>query len=364
MSCFNLPEVNAKLVPINLDKSPFLDRWKENFHSKIVPALSSYIQLETYQPNYYLRITSIVFSVLVTLTLLIALITSLQAQGVALTLYSIIAAILIPVVLLSGGLYVLHKISRKVDVLSGSVIKVFEKRKWAPISLSYQDAENHIAVQNKGSFVDLSTLDANGSGTALVYFYPSAIDFRVLTFIFPLFALPILMICKMCYNCIRFLVIPFYILFKILVQFFHKIEMRGRDSFLVSDIVREMRRSLANFLKAPFYAAASMISLFYGLLDPLSGRVMYACVERDWNDDVIRSRGIWLMQPQHNFQFEGGGTRHGLGQFSYYLMGCFQPIGMLFFKKGHIVYGAHTSSQYYTDKELFLYPGVAVVSSP
>ncbi|WP_284442481.1 hypothetical protein [Chlamydia gallinacea] len=366
MSCFNLSEVNAKLVPLNFKNIANVEKslWKEKFCSHVIPSLSPYVNVERYSPSYSLRIAYIALSLLVTLALLATLIGSLQLQVFSITGISISIAVLLPLILISGGIYVLYRLSQKVDVLSGTVIKPFGERHWVPMPLSFFTKNNSgvLCMLDRGGYADLSTLDSNDSGVALVYQYPGEVDMRVPMFLFPLIAAPFVAIFRICYNLIRFLVIPFYILLQVFVQSFKSnSKILECDRFIAKDIAREMGRSLANALRAPFYATASMITVLYGLLNPLSGRVAYSCLERAWNDDVIRSRGIWLVCPEHNFQFEGGGSRLGLGQFSYYLMGCFQPCALLYFKDGEIVYGTRPSSQYYSGQELFVYPGLSIV---
>ncbi|AAP05238.1 hypothetical protein [Chlamydia caviae] len=368
MSCFNLPAVNAKLTPVKSSNFPNQEDWKNTFQTKVTKNSRTHLNLQKYQANRQTRVVILALSVLITLVLLAMLLSTLQLQAFVMTWVSIIVAVAIPTILLTGGMYILHRISKKVDVLSGTVIKPFGNRIWAPMPVCYYSKPKE--GQKEGAqemvqegHIDLSTLDETQSGVALVYYYPEGVDYRIPTCVFPLIATPFLVLVKMVYNLIRFIVVPFYILLQMVIQCFSKKDISIEDRFVFKDIVREMGRSLVNMLRAPFYGTASMMTVFYGLLNPLGGRVAYACVERDWNDEVIRSRGIWLAVPQHNFQFEGGGSRQGLGQFSYYLIGCFQPISMFLFKDGHIVSGAHTSVQYYPDAHLPVYPGIAVVTA-
>lgn len=195
-------------------------------------------------------------------------------------------------------------------------------------------------------YTDLSTLDASGSGVALVYLYPKVVENRVPMFVFPLIGIPMFVLGRMIYNIIRSVVIPFYILLRMLIErCLHK-EIRKEERFIFSDIFRETIRSLWNIIKAPFYGSAYYMALFYGLLNPLAGRIAISCLERDWNDDIIRSRSLWLIIPQRYFSFEGGGRRSGLAQHAFYSMGCFQPFALLSFKNGEVVSGGRTSLQY------------------
>ncbi|MEF9519985.1 hypothetical protein SBV45_04270 [Chlamydia crocodili] len=369
MSCFNLPTVNEKLAPVRSSSFPDQEEWKNTFQTKLTKNSHTHLDLEKYQANRQTRVALLALSVLITLVLLAMLLGTLQLQAFVMTWVSVVVAVAIPTILLTGGMYILHRISKKVDVLSGSVIKPFGNRIWAPMPVCYysipkEGEKENIQERVHESHIDLSTLDATNSGVALVYYYPDGVDYRIPTFVFPLIATPFVVLIKMIYNLIRFIVIPFHILLQMVIQYFSKKDISIEDRFIFKDIVREMSRSLVNMLRAPFYGTATMMTVFYGLLNPLAGRVAYACVERDWNDDVIRSRGLWLANPQRNFKFEGGGTRQGLGQFSHYLIGCFQPTCMFLFKDGQIVSGSHISAQYYPNSHLPVYPGIAVVTAP
>ncbi|EPP34412.1 putative membrane protein [Chlamydia ibidis] len=360
MSCFNLPIVNHQLRPIDESCFPSSDNWKRILNNELHTMLYAYDMLPRYDVDLRARVIALSLVVVLGLVLFSSMAAALSVQGVVLSFGSIIPALLVPAVLIGGGIYILYTISRKVDVLSGSLICPFGPRKWVPLPLWHQTTrgkhrDGHIV---KDCFIDLSTLDESKSGVALAYMYPSDAALRLPMAVFPILALPLLAIVKMVYNLIRFFVVPFYIIFQMITQYFSKIEVNVNERFALKDIAREMGRSLANFMRAPFYASAYMITVFYGLLDPLSGRVATSCLERDWNNDVIRSRGIWLCIPQRNYKFEGGGTRLGLGQFSHYLMGCFQPCAAFLFKNGEIISGANPSVQYYREEELFRFPGI------
>ena len=53
MSCFNLSEVNAKLVPLNFKNIANAEKslWKEKFCSHVIPSLSPYVNVERYGNN-------------------------------------------------------------------------------------------------------------------------------------------------------------------------------------------------------------------------------------------------------------------------------------------------------------------------
>ncbi|SPN73432.1 hypothetical protein C10C_0258 [Chlamydia serpentis] len=369
MSCFNLPAANAKLNPISLESCSLRQQWVANYHSlsnrACTPgALSSPIcKVNKYSVNLSIRLTLIVLAVLVVLVGFSIMVVSVQGGLLTIGWPLIAAALLVPMILLTGGMYVLHRLGKKIDVFSGTRISLFSRRYWVPItcgSISKSSDQTHI---NLMTYLDMSTLSEQGSGIAPVYIYPPLENRIPLGLAIPA-AIPFVALFRMVYNLIRFLVVPFYIIFRMIYEYFCCKHLSKENKFICRDIVREMSRSLVAFLKAPFYAVATVIGAFYGFLDPLAGRVMMGNIERDWNDDIILSRSI-SMQGMHSlFRFEGGGDRQGLGQQGFYLLVCCQPIAIFFFEKGDIVFGAHTSFQIperRTSKRVFRYPDVGVI---
>ncbi|ACZ33263.1 conserved hypothetical protein [Chlamydia pneumoniae LPCoLN] len=350
MSCFNLTSTNESLRPISPKASFPKQGWQSYFRSALRKHRSntlsvSVCKVNKYDVNLFVRLTVIALAVVGVLILFSIMLASIQGTLVITSWPLVTAAILIPTILLTGGMYILHRLGKKVDVISGVCIPPFSRRCWVPISCSHtleKFDEKHVSAC---SYLDISTLSADGSGIAAVYQCPPLL-FRA----FPCFgipcAMPFVALLRMIYNLIRFLVVPFYIIFRMIYEHFFCKHLPEDDRFICKDIAREMGRSLAAFLKAPFYASACMIGAFYSLLDPLAGRVLMGSVERDWNDNVILARSVSLANEAHSlFRFEGGGGRKGLGQHAFYLMLCCQPQSVFLFDKGEIVSGAHPSIQ-------------------
>ncbi|WP_100934755.1 hypothetical protein [Candidatus Chlamydia corallus] len=350
MSYFNLAATNENLKPISPEISFPKQGWQSYFRSAFKEHKSDTLpapvcKVNTYSVNLSIRLTVIALTVLAVLIALSIMVVNLQGVLLITAWPLVIVAILIPTILLTGGMYILHRLGRKVDVISGTCIAPFSRRCWVPMSCNYNLQKLDAKHVNHMSYLDISTLSADGSGIAAVYQCPP-IEYRSLPCFGIPCAMPFVALFRMVYNLIRFLVIPFYIIFRMLYEHFFCKDLSEENRFICRDIVREMARSLAAFLKAPFYASACVIGVFYSLLDPLAGRVLMGNLERDWNDDVILSRSVSLIWEAHSsFQFEGGGGRQGLGQHGFYLMTCCQPRAVLLFDKGEIISGAHPSIQ-------------------
>lgn len=349
MSFFNLQSVNDKLRPVSSDHFVNTEDWKA-----VANLLSSDKEfynapLPEYRVRLQVRVALLVLGILSILSLIFISLRNLKSHVATLTWPTIVLAVLIPSVLLIGGLVVFYCLGKKTDIFAGTKIEPFGRRCLVPTNLFWQKTTGKDFFAPGGDmecYADLSTLDSSGSGVALVYLYPKVVENRVPMFVFPLIGIPMFVLGRMIYNIIRSVVIPFYILLRILIErYLHK-EISKEERFIFSDIFRETSRSLWNVIKAPFYGSAYYMALFYGLLNPLAGRIAISCLERDWNDDIIRSRSLWLIIPQRNFSFEGGGRRSGLAQHAFYSMGCFQPFALLSFKNGEVVSGGRTSLQY------------------
>lgn len=340
MSLFNLPLVNTQLKHLRESDFPDTRGWCQT--REIIRS-----QVDACPPAYTINeaLRSVLFGAVVALAgtfFVLLLYTLLQAATFSGS--AIILAVTIPSLMLTGGGIVLYRVSQKIDIFAGKSLNLFVKRRWVPVPLYNYESGKWVPVR-ASYYLDTSTLE-QGSGIGLAYFFPHRIGSRAPMFVLPLVLSFFLVTVRVVYNILRFLVIPFYILFQIVHRTPQVIE--EEESFVWKDIFREMGRSLYNCLRAPFYGIAYVMTLFYGLLDPLAGRVATACVERDWNDDIIRSRSIWLCWVQRNFMFEGNGWRTGLGQFGYYSMGCFQPCALFLCKNGAIVSGTRPSAVHYT----------------
>ncbi|WP_201456895.1 hypothetical protein [Chlamydia sp. 17-3921] len=363
MSCFNLQAVNEALKPVCSTDFPDTLSWK-NSVKRIIDSNSvkSVSVTPKYQVSRKARILAVVMGVIAVIVLLAIALGSLKSHALTLTWPAIVIAILLPTVLIVGGMFILFRIGKRTDILSGTKIKPFGERCWVPMPLYWENKDGVILKNNTDDcYADLSTLDTSGSGIALVYSYPRAIEDRVPTFVFPFIGTPFFVLLRMVYNLIRAIVIPFYILLRMLIDKLCFKELSKEEHFTFTDIFREEARSCWNVLKAPFYGSAYYMTLFYGLLDPLVGRVSLARLERSWNDHVIRSRGFWLLVPQRFFRFEGGGGRYGLGQQAFYSMGCFQPQALLLFHKGNIVSGGSASLKYSKENSPKAIPAINLI---
>lgn len=379
MSIFNLSETNARLKPIQPQDFPNPKDWERSFQIRagISPERSKcgltqfdYLKhdptLKNY-PLYYVdhlkRISCLLLSIVAGLLLILAAgFQFLRSGAPAAMLQNILPAILIPASLLIGACFVLYRLAKKTDIFAGTQINPFQKRILAPMHVI--NGTVSVVDPHHLSYVDLSTLDAKGSGIALAYNLPKDTCIQTTMTAMVMLALPFVTLLRMTYNIIRFLVVPFYIIFKMLQQHYCSREaLKAEEMFTCGDILREATRSLCSCLKAPFYSMAYLTALLYSLLDPLDGRITAACIERAWNDDVIRSRSYWVLTKQRFFEFEGGGSRFGLGQHGYYLMGCAQPHTLLLFENGEIVSAAGPTTQFLKKTKGIRLPAIKMTSS-
>ncbi|ANH79030.1 hypothetical protein [Candidatus Chlamydia sanziniae] len=343
MSYFNLSAVNAQLKPISEDNFYDPNLWSQNYlkktYSEMTEVLSTLSLKQKYKVHFIIRIGLVALGALFILSILVAIISLIQAQLVVFSWPVIVGAILIPLILFGGGGGILYSLGKKVDIFAATRICLFDERRWVFMPLFYKGSQ-YKSFQFDVC-MDLSTLDHKGSGIALVYRFPY--EFHVL----PIFIVLFLVLSRMVYNLIRFFIIPFYILFRMVYDYFFCKSLFEEERFIYNDIVREMGRSLAALLKAPFYGSAYIMTTFYALLSPLAGRVALGSLERDWNDDVIYSRAhILFAGNQKNFHFEGEGNRLGLGQHGCYSLRCCQPVAVFLFKEGKIISGGSPSIQY------------------
>jgi hypothetical protein len=125
-------------------------------------------------------------------------------------------------------------------------------------------------------------------------------------------------------------------------------------SFELLDIPKEMLKSIARALQAPFYALAFMIAGLCSLVNPMMGRKLGSEIERDWNDEMSLSEGFWSVGgPMELFSCEGGGGPLGLGRNGFFLAGCWQPVGIAEFNDGVLQEGyglAHAVDSTQEDK--------------
>lgn len=342
----NLPPAEVRLRPVTAKSFPNSSAWRAT--QKRITGCS--LNASSYRPSSA-RVISFVVGVLVVLGWICFRIAYL-ANSRVLTFPKMFAIAILPFILFGGGLAILFRIAGKVDVLYGKKIQPFISRQWERVILCEKEGEFIRPIQEPDMYMDVSLLDRTGSGIAPVYTYPP-MDARTVICVVTSILLPIFSIVRMLYNIFRFFIVPFYILFQMVRQNYQT-DIPKEERFVCSDIVREMTRSLLQAVKAPFYGAACYLANLYGLLNPLSGRVVLASLERDWNNDVIRSRGVWGIFCEKNYMFEGGGTRSGLGQNAWYLLGCFQPAQLFLLKDGVIISGARPSIQSFPESKEYL----------
>jgi hypothetical protein len=193
-------------------------------------------------------------------------------------------------------------------------------------------------------FIDTSTLNEEGTGTAFMYAYKD--EQNTMSVNLAVFSFSSLhMIGAIAYNAIRLLIIPFFILGCMLVEKASNTAIDPDDRpYRLSDIPQEMAKSMWRMVKAPFYCVAMMFAALFAFIDPLNGRKLGATVERDWNEGVTRAEGFWSVRcAQPLWQFEGGRSPSHLGKNGFYLAGCWQPIAVAYYEKGEIARGVSLS---------------------
>lgn len=233
-------------------------------------------------------------------------------------------------VFISGAAFLIHRVIHKQDRLTKAPLNQLSgDAHW--VSACYSNEKRPDIF--RPCYIDTSSLDQEKSGYAYMYIYKKeeenfSISLGVLA------GTPLHMLGAMVYNLIRLPIIPFYILGCMAA----KKEWDGK-AFHFSDIPKEMGKTLFRICQAPFYALAILFATLYSFCDPLNGRKLVSALERDWNDDVSRAEGFWSVRgPQKLWRWEGGGSPNGLGKNGFFLPGCWQPIGVVHYEKGKIVY--------------------------
>lgn len=190
---------------------------------------------------------------------------------------------------------------------------------------------------NIRAYVDISTLDANGSGKAFFYSYKSKMQHYLVSSIITA-CTTMHAASSVVYNTIRTIVIPFYIMSCLTIEAGRERPLfEGQRFFKWSDIPKEMAKSVLRAVKAPFYATAEIFAALYSLVDPLNGRKLGAAIELDWNEGVPRPEGWWSIHgPQKDWKLEGGGGPEKLGRNGFYFAGCWTPMGIVHYKEGEI----------------------------
>ena len=235
--------------------------------------------------------------------------------------------------LAGGAALIIHRAIYQKDRLTQTDIgKMRGDEHWVSAVYTADDGYYH-----KG-YIDTSTLDKEGTGTAFMYAYKDEGNNNSVNLAVFLFS-PLHMIGAIVYNLLRLVVIPFYILGCLLVERAKNTVVHPEDrAFRLSDIPKEWGNSILRVVKAPFYCLALMFVAIYAFFDHLNGRKLGSYIERDWNEGLTRAEGFWSVQfAQSLWRYEGGGAPNYLGRNGFYLAGCWQPIAVVYYEKGKIV---------------------------
>ncbi|WP_213318377.1 hypothetical protein [Chlamydiifrater volucris] len=352
--------IPANNTPMTPERFPDRESWNNGFQSFLkhprIAALPSR-ERHSYKADYSFRIFCVV-----SLTIFVAIFFSLSLSNlISATTFSfsnpiLIVAVALPFYCITSAMLIFAKIIHKRDIFTNTSINPFSSRQWIhlPHVRAYTINKELHYFPVFSTYIDASTLDKEGSGIACGYYFVREGEMRLAHSVLQMIAIPVEVIVKIVYYIFRLLIIPFYIVYKMVRE--HSSSQKSDLTFCPVDIFKEQARSLYYILRAPGYGAAHLLSLFYSFIDPLAGRLAISCVERDWNDDIIRSRGIWLIKPERNFVFEGGGKKGQLSKHSFYLMGCLQPTALFLFEKGQIVSATVPSSQSFENINIPVYP--------
>ncbi|WP_213357732.1 hypothetical protein [Chlamydiifrater phoenicopteri] len=355
MSC-----ISANNTPMTPERFPSKESWKEGYHSFLkcskITAFSPKEKLP-YKVDSLFRIFCVVsLTIFMAVFFSLSLSNLLVSSTLSLSNPALIVATVLPLYCITSAMLVFAKIICKKDIFTNTPINPFSNRYWLhlPHVRAYQTSKETQYHPVFPTYVDTSTLDKNGSGIACGYYFIREGELRLAHSVLQMIAVPLEVIAKIVYHVFRFLIIPFYIIYKMVKSYFS--QKKHAPSFCPGDIFKEQARSIYYILRAPGYGAAHLIALFYSFIDPLAGRLAISCVERDWNDDIIRSRGLWLVKPERNFIFEGGGEKGSLSKHSFYLMGCLQPAALFLFENGSMVSATVPSAQSFSNINISVYP--------
>lgn len=179
-------------------------------------------------------------------------------------------------------------------------------------------------------YLDTSTLDANGNGKCFIYNTKECGEHYFISTVVSILGTPFYLIGTIVYNVLRAAVIPFYILFQITKELISGKNPENERKFHILDIPTQVALSIGRVIKAPFYALAYFLAALYSLVNPMGGRKLGSSIERDWNGGVTLNEGFWSVQgEQEHFDWEKRKNPDQLGGSSFYLAGCWQPIGIV-----------------------------------
>ena len=255
-------------------------------------------------------------------------------------------------VLIAGGSWVIHRARTKEDRLLKSGRGTLEEidPHLETVCVNY--------ISKKGSahythlYIDHSTKKGKGAEKVYLYNIEEPGHHYSVSFIVTFIGTPVYLVGTVVYNVFRAVIAPFYVLFQYLRErcvgtqvsnamapgAFSKRLFLDERSFELVDIPKEMIRSIARVLQAPFYALAFFMAGLYSWVNPMGGRKLGAAIERDWNDEVSLAEGYWSVKGEQKlFKPEGGGGPNGLGRNGFYLAGCWQPVGIAEYQDGKLV---------------------------
>ncbi|MCC5831799.1 MAG: hypothetical protein JJU12_02005 [Chlamydiales bacterium] len=237
--------------------------------------------------------------------------------------------------LIGGAYWVVHRARSKEDPYVNSQIFLSHNYKEHIEEAVFEFKKEGVFYYGE-TYIDKSTLKG-GNGSAYLYAVKNCGNHYVVSTAVPL-ATPFYTVCTIAYHAIRTLVIPFWVAANYLVEASLGRPVLGKkERYKLVDIVLEPWKSLKQVVAAPFYSLAFMAAGIYSLINPMGGRVLAAKIERDWNYGATRSEGYWsLGGPQRLWNF-------GNLELNFFLAGCWQPIGVVEYKKGKIVEGSGKS---------------------
>ncbi|WP_194844442.1 hypothetical protein [Candidatus Clavichlamydia salmonicola] len=251
------------------------------------------------------------------------------------------------ILLLGGGVILSYVIKKKVDLFTKKPLKNIFERSFCHVYMAKLTTFNdrtssekmwHLDTDNH-YMADLSALDELQTGIAPVYqCFPKKTDavHRGSICGIAIIIMPFVAIASMIYYLARAVIAPFYVLARLFQQLICKNSIKKHRKFELADVYKQFILSIQRVVKAPFYASAVMLAFFFSCIFPMEGRVLVSAVERDWNNDVSRGAGMWGgFMASRQFRWEGGGEDPDrLGRNGYYLLGCFQPFGLIYFENG------------------------------
>lgn len=238
---------------------------------------------------------------------------------------------------IAGTALVIHQaIHKDESLLGGSRGAFFNLRPHIQTAYLGEKDGGGLHVESQ-SYIDLSTLDDEGSGKAYIYSYKEPVDhYFVSGTVF--LATPVYVVGAVAYNIVRTFVVPFYVLFRCAQDLCStNSDQSGQQKFTVADAFSESAWSIWRAARAPFYGTAYMFAALYSFINPMGGRKLGSCIERNWNDGVYLSEGYWSVGGEMPlYEWEGGGGPGTLGKTGFFLAGCWQPTARATYKNGKL----------------------------